>query len=142
MSGTRIAFEATYTSGSGRSQYRYTIVSDQSGNLSVRDIVTPYGLIMDSLTRVPQSVVDDVSTSIAQVESLLEMTSAVNGTLTFVADTSKDVTFSTPMADTNYRVHLSPSGFIPVRISSRLTTGFTVQAGVTFTGTIGYDVFV
>lgn len=142
MSGTRIAFEATYTSGSGRSQYRYTIVSDQSGNLSVRDIVTPYGLIMDSLTRVPQSVVDDVSTSIAQVESLLEMTSAVNGTLTFVAVTSKDVTFSTPMADTNYRVHLSPSGFIPVRISSRLTTGFTVQAGVTFTGTIGYDVFV
>ena len=142
MSGTRIGTEQTYTSGTGQTQYRYTVVADSSGVVSVRDILSPYGLLMDSMTRLPKTVVDDITGSIAQLENLLDMTSVVNGTLTFVADASKDVTFGTAMADTSYRVHLSPSGFIPVRVTNKLTTGFTVQAGVTFTGTIGYDVFV
>lgn len=142
MAGTRIAFEGTYTSGTGTSQYRFTVVVDQNGVVSVRDIRTPFGLIMDSMSRLPQSVVDDITAAMAQVEDLLALTSAVNGTLTFTAETEKSVTFSTPMSGTTYRVLLSPSDFIPARVTSKLTTGFTVQLGVTFTGTVGYDVFV
>lgn len=142
MSGTRIAFEGTYTSGTVPTQYRYTIVSDLSGVLSVRDIMSPYGLIIDSMTRLPQTVVADITTSLAQMETLLAMTTAVNGTLTFVAEAEKSVTFSTAMADTNYRVYFAPSDFIEVRVSAKSTTGFTAQLNVTFTGTVGYDVIV
>jgi hypothetical protein len=94
------------------------------------------------MTSVPQPVITDINTAIAQVETILTMTSAVNGTLTFVAEGSKDVVFSTPMTDTSYRVQLSPSDFIAARISAKSTVGFTVQLNVTFTGTVGYDVFV
>lgn len=142
MAGTRIAFEGTYTSGTGTSQYRFTVVVDLNGIVSVRDIRTPFGLIMDSMSRLPQSVVDDITAAMGQVEDLLALTSAVNGTLTFVAEAEKSVTFSTAMSNTNYRVYLAPSDFITARVTSKLTTGFTVQLGITFTGTVGYDVFV
>lgn len=142
MAGTRIAFEGTYTSGTGTSQYRFTVVVDLNGVVSVRDIHTPFGLIMDSMARLPQSVVDDITAAMGQVEDLLALTSAVNGTLTFVAATEATVTFSTPTSNANYRVYLAPSDFIPARVTSKLTTGFTVQLGVTFTGTVGYDVFL
>ena len=142
MSGTRTAFEATYTSGTAQQRYQYTVIVDQNDVLSVRDIVTPYGLIIDSMTRVPQSVVDDIQASMAQVEDLLSLTSTINGTLTFVAATTSSVTFSTALSSTNYRVHLSPSDFVAVRVTSKLTTGFTVEVSSTFTGTVGYDVFI
>ena len=142
MAATRVQFDATYTSGSGTNLYRFTICVNTAGVVGVRDIRTPYGLLIDSMTSVPQSVVNDINTAIAQVETILTMTSAVNGTLTFVAEGSKDVVFSTPMTDTSYRVQLSPSDFIAARISAKSTVGFTVQLNVTFTGTVGYDVFV
>lgn len=142
MAGTRIAFEGTYTSGTVPQQYRYTIVSDTSGVISVRDMMSPYGLIIDSMTRLPQSVVADITTSITQVETLLTMTSAVNGTLTFVAESEQSVTFATAMADTNYRVYFNPSDFLVARVSAKSTTGFTCQLNITFTGTVGYDVIV
>ena len=142
MAATRVQFDATYTSGSGTNLYRFTITVNVAGVVGVRDIRTPFGLLLDSMTSVPQSVVSDINAAIAQVGTLLAMTSAVNGTLTFVAQGTRDVTFATPMADTNYRVHLTPSDFVPVRVSSKSTVGFTVQVGVTFTGTVGYDVFV
>lgn len=97
---------------------------------------------MDSMTRVPQVVVDDIQGSMAQIEGLLGMTSAVNGTLTFTSETEKSVTFSTPMSSTGYRVYLTPSDFVSVRVTSKLVTGFTAQVSSTFTGTIGYDVFI
>lgn len=142
MAGTLAAFEATYNSGSGTNLYRYTITVNAAGRVSVRDIRTPFGLLIDSMTSVPQSVVNDIQASIGQVGSLVAMTSAINGTLTFVASTSQNVVFATPLSNTNYRVYLSPSDFIPARITNKLTTGFTVQLGVTFTGTVGYDLFV
>lgn len=142
MSGVRLGIEATYSSGTAQQQYRYTIVADQNGVISVRDIQSPYGLILDSMTRVPQPVVNDINASIAQMENLIGMTSAINGNLTFVAETSKNVTFATPMADTNYRVDFSLADFIAVRVTSKTTVGFTVEVNVTYTGVIGYDVFV
>jgi hypothetical protein len=43
---------------------------------------------------------------------------------------------------TGYRVVFSTQDFIPVRVTSKLTTGFTVSVGVLYTGVVGYDVFV
>lgn len=142
MAATRVQFDATYTSGSGTNLYRFTICVNVAGVVGVRDIRTPYGLLIDSMTSVPQSVVTDINAAIAQVETIISMTSAVNGTLTFVAEGSKDVVFATAMSNTNYRVQLSASDFVPVRVTNKMTTGFTIQVGVTFTGTVGYDVFV
>lgn len=142
MAGTRIAFEATYTSGTAQQQYRFTVVVDQNGVTSARDIRSPFGLVMDTMTRLPQTVVDDIQAAMAQVEALLSLTSAINGQLTFAAATSVSVTFSTPMPSTNYRVYLSLPSFVAARVVSKTTTGFTVETSVTFTGVIGYDVFV
>lgn len=142
MSATRIAFEATYTSGTSTSQYRFTVVVDLNGVVSVRDIRSPFGLIADTMTRLPQTVTEDIAAAMNQVEALLSLTSSVNGTLTFASETEKSVTFSTPMSDTNYRVLFSPSDFISARVSAKSTVGFTVQLNVTFTGEVGYDVFV
>ena len=114
MAFTRVSFDATYTSGTGTNLYRFTITVNVAGVIAVRDIRTPYGLLIDSMTSVPEPVVDDINAAIAQVRSLIDMTSAINGTLTF----------------------------IPVRVINKTITGFTIQVGITFTGTVGYDVFV
>jgi hypothetical protein len=97
---------------------------------------------VDSQTPIPQSVLDDIASATTQVRNFVAQTSAVNGQLTFAAETSKTVTYATAMANTTYRVVFSTTDFIPVRVTSKLTTGFTVSVGVTYTGTIGYDVFV
>ena len=142
MAGTLLLSEFTYSSGVSPDVYYYTIVIDQNDLLSVRNIQSPYGLILDSMTSVPESVVADINTSITQVESIMAATSAINGTLVFAAETSKTVTFATTLSSTTYRVQLSSDTFVPLRISGKTTTGFTVQAAATFTGNVGYDVFI
>ncbi len=131
----------TYRSGVAPNYYYFTIALDQNGLVSVRDIQSPQGRIIDSNTSIPQSVTDDIQSAIQQVENFVAQTSAVNGQLTFAGETTKTVTFVTPFAGTSYRVVFSVQDFVPVRVVSKLTTGFTVSVGVTYTGTIGYDVF-
>lgn len=142
MALTRIQSNFTYRSGVSPTFYYFTISLDQFGNVSVKDIESPQGRIVDSQTSIPQSVTDDIQTAIQQVGNFVAQTSAVNGQLSFVAETTKTVTFVTPMVGTGYRVVFSTQDFIPVRVISKLTTGFTVSVGVTYTGTVGYDVFV
>ena len=142
MAATRLLSEFTYRSGSGSNAYQFTVSVDQQELISVRNIQSPTGLIIESTTSLPQSVITDINTAIGQVEDVLALTSPVNGTLTFVAETEKEVTFDTAMANTSYRVQLSLDSFVPFRITNKTVTGFTVQAGVTFTGNVGYDVFV
>lgn len=142
MALDRVVFDFTYRSGSAGTYYYFTISQDQAGRIFLKNIQTPTGRIIDSQTGVPQSVVDDIDTAIQQVEDFVAQTSTVNGTLTFAAQTSQSVTFATPFAGTGYRVHLALADFVPARVVSKTTTGFTVEVGVTYTGTIGYDVFV
>lgn len=66
----------------------------------------------------------------------------MNGQLTFTGESSKPVTFATPFVGTTYRVCFSTTDFVPVRVTNKTTAGFTVEVGVTYTGTVGYDVFV
>lgn len=141
MALTRTLSDFTYRSGSGGVFYYFTIGMDQTGNLSVKDIQTPNGRVVDQFTSIPESVTDDIRTALNQVENLVAQTSAVNGQLVFTGETSKTVTFVTPFVGTSYRVVLSQQDFIPLRITGKTTTGFVVEAGVTYTGTVGFDVF-
>lgn len=142
MALTRAVFDFTYRSGSAGVYYYFTISQDSAGRISLKNIQTPTGRIIDSQTGVPQSVIDDIDAAIQQVEDFVAQTSAVNGTLVFTAQTSQAVSFATPMAGTGYRVHCTLQDFVPWRIVSKTTTGFTVELGVTYTGSVGYDVFV
>lgn len=141
MALNRIKSEFTYQSTSGGLSYYFIVGMDQAGQVSVRDIQSPVGHIVDAFTPIPMSVTDDINAAIIQVRNLMG-SSVVNGNLAFVAETSKSVSFSTPMAGTTYRVTLSIPDFIPVRIINKTINGFTVETGITYTGTIGYDVFV
>lgn len=142
MAATLAQSEFTYTSGVGTQVYRWTVVVPQTGNPGIRNIQGPFGLIIDTFTEVPESVVTDMNTSLQQVGDILASTTAINGTLVFAASTEQSVTFTTPLSGTTYRVHLSTDSFVPLRITNKTTTGFTVQAGAEFTGSVGYDVFV
>jgi hypothetical protein len=141
MAATLLQSEFVYRSGSGNSQYTFTVVSNGQGSLSVRDIQNPYGFIISPYTQVPQSVTNDINAAMQQVGALLA-TSSVNGTLVFASENSKTFTFPTPLASSTYRVQLTADTFVPLRVAGQTTTSFTVQAAATFTGTVGFDVFI
>ena len=142
MAATLAQSEFTYVAGTGLQQYRWTVVVPQTGNPGVRNIQGPNGLIIDSVTELPASIVTDMNNSVAQVEGILASTSAVNGTFVFANETEKSFTFATPQVSTAYRVQLTTDEFISLRISAKTLTGFTVQASAAFSGTVGFDVFV
>jgi len=142
MAATLILAEFTYQSGTSSEAYYFTVVYDQQGNVSVRNIQNAYGLIIDSMTSLPSSVTDDICTATAQVENIMAATSAINGTLAFAAENYKDVVFASALSSTSYRVQVTSDQFVPLRVINKTTTGFTVQAAATFTGNVGYDVFI
>lgn len=142
MAFQRSVFDFTYRSGVSGAYWYFTISMDQSGSLSVKNIQSPQGRIIDSQTSIPQSVTDEIQSAINQVGNFVAQTSASNGQLVFSGNTSRAVSFVTPFTDTNYRVVFSTQDFIPVRVTNKTTSGFTVDVGVTYTGVVGYDVFV
>jgi hypothetical protein len=142
MSASLVQSEFIYRSGVSPSVYTFTIVSDQLGNISVRNIQDPYGFVLSPYTQIPQSVTNDISTAMGQVEDILSLTSVVNGNLAFSSETEKNVVFPQAFSTTNYRVQVTSDVFAPFRITNKTTLGFTIQAGATITGTVGYDVFV
>jgi len=139
---TLVQSEFVYTSGLPPSLYQFTIVSNQVGVILVRDIQDPYGFVISPYTQIPQSVTNDISAAMGQVETLLALTSAVNGTITFAADVSKAVVFVTPFPNTDYRVHVTSDVFAPFRIVNKTVAGFTISAGAAISGEVGYDVLV
>lgn len=139
---TLVQSEFVYRSGTSPNLYTFTIVSDSQGSISVRDIQDPYGFILSPYTQIPQSVAADINSAMAQVETILALTSAVNGTLAFSSETEKSVTFAEAFADTSYRVQITSDVFAPFRITNKTILGFTVQVGSTITGNVGYDVFI
>ena len=141
MAASLAQAEFTYRSGTSPDIYVFTIVSDSQGTISVRDIQDPYGFVLSPYTQIPQSVTTDISSAMNTVETILALTSSVNGSLVFAAETSKSVTFSEAFGDTNYRVQVTGDIFAPFRVTNKTTVGFTIQAGATVTGTVGYDVF-
>lgn len=142
MALIREVSDFTYRSGESSTGYYYFTISVNTTGVHVRNIQTPTGSITDSITGLPQSVIEDIQTALAQVEDIVSLTSSINGSLIFAAETSQAFVFTTALSDTSYRVVLSVGDFVPVRVTNKLTTGFTVEVGVTYTGTIGFDVFI
>jgi len=120
----------------------FTIIVNQDGTCGVRDIKSPNGLLCDSMLQVPGEVLDEINAAKAEVENILAQSSAVNGTLTFTAETSQSVVFATPFANTSYRVYVTLEDFIDYRITNKTMTGFDIELNVTYTGTVQFDVFV
>jgi hypothetical protein len=133
--------EFSYSSTYGTDTYSFTIVYLSGDQVSVRNITTPYGLIQDQFSSLPSSIISDIKTATTQVLDTMS-SSAINGTATFTAETSKAITFATPLDDTTYRVVFSVEDFVPVKVTSKTISGFTIEVGITYTGSIGYDVFI
>jgi len=144
MAATLVQTNFYYQSTQGAQVYHFTLVLDQSGNLSVSEIATPTGLTLceSSSSVVPTEVLDDIQTAIGQVRDLMAQTSAVNGQLSYTNETSQSFTFTTNFSNTNYRVATSVSDFVQTRITTKTVSGFTVETSTPYTGTIGFDVFV
>ena len=133
--------EFTYSSTYGSSIYYFTIVYISGDQISVRNITTPFGLIQDPYSSLPSNVISDIKTATKQVLDTMS-SSAINGTATFTAETSKVITFATPLDDTTYRVVFSVEDFVSVKVISKTINGFTIEVGITYTGSVGYDVFI
>lgn len=227
MALSRVQTVLTYKSSRGGQEYVWDIVINEQSASSVRNIRGPRGLITDSMTGVPEEVLQDMydsvdlaqllttessvtsgtetfngqaSRTVAVAPGLLNNTdyrvqvttpdgtpmrvenktitsfllvapstygavgdekdvdwailvstsaaSALGGTLTFAQadNSSKTVTFTSALPTATYRVLLEPSGFFPVRVTSKTKTGFTVALGIELqpaeTVDVGYDVVV
>lgn len=142
MALSRIQSSFSYKSSSGGQSYYFTVLVNESGLITVGNIQSSAGAVCDSTTSVPQTVLDDIQTAIGQVETLMSLTSAVNGTATFVAVAFVDIVFATAMSTTSYRVTYSKEDFIQIRTANKTVNGFRIEVGSTYSGDIGWDVFV
>ena len=147
MSFSRVEVTMTYKaiSNSG-GEYFFTVTMDEDSNLFVKKLRTPQGYVANEFYQtqtyaLPSEIHDYIQTALGQLEDILA-TSSANGIATFTDQTSVDVTFDTAMNNTEYRVMLSLEDFISARITNKSTAGFTIEVGITYTGTIGYDVMV
>jgi hypothetical protein len=122
--------------------WMFTVVVNQDGTIGIRNIKSMHGGICDSLTQIPQEILDEINAARADVENIVAQSSAVNGTLTFAAQTEQSIVFATPFANTAYRVYVTLQDFIDYRITNKTTVGFDIELNVTYSGTVQYDVFV
>lgn len=132
------------TSGTacGYGFWEYSIVVNQDGSLGVQNIKSPKNPLCNSGLQIPSSVLSCIEESKEQVENILAVTSAINGTLNFVNQTAQSIVFATPIPNPNYRVHVTLDDFISYRIRNQTNNGFDIELNVTYTGEVGYDVFV
>ena len=142
MSLTRYTTESTYISTTALGdQYSFTVVQDVSGVVSVKNIVTPTGSMTDAYVTLPQEVTDDITTAMGELEDLMASSSS-SGTLVFDSESSKEIIFETAMNTATYRVYVSMGDFVPYKITNQTIAGFTLKLGATYSGSVGYDVFV
>lgn len=143
MSLVRMQSEMQYKSTTDNGLvYYFTVIQDIAGTYLVRNIRTPNGHLVDALGEIPKSVTDDIATAMAEMETLMAASGAVNGTVDFDNETSKAVEFDTAMGSDTYRVVFSQEDFIAIRITNKTAAGFTIELGSTYTGSVGFDVFV
>lgn len=142
MSSQRVRSEFIYKSVTSTAEtYYFTVSVDTEGNLSIRNIQNPAGLIVDSMSALPQEVITDISDAFAVVRDLLSINSRINGEITFTAQTSVTVDLPEAMANTNYMILLDCADFVLFRVTAKTTTTFVVGSSTTYTGTLRYSLF-
>ena len=140
LSRTQAVF--TYSSASGGQSYYFDVVVDAQGLLSVRNLRSPLGLIQDTLTSLPDSVVSDISDAKGIVTQQLSETTADSGQIVFAGDTVKDVAIAGGILNnTNYRVvYTTPDGTV-LRTENKTITGFQAVAATAY-GTVPVPITV
>jgi hypothetical protein len=148
MALTRVQSEFTYSSSSGGQAYLFEVVVDSQGLTSVRNIRSPYGLIQDSNTQLPQVVLEDIQAALEIVSVLQTETEVDSGNVVFSGQNTQPVVVpGGVLNNTNYRVvFTTPDGTV-LEAQSKTTTGFDVVASTVYgapadTKTVGYSVLV
>jgi hypothetical protein len=142
MSFYRVQSEFTYRSVTDAGQsYYFDIAILQNGQVEVRNIVGPYGPLTGA-QGLPYPVNNDIQLAIAQSQATVVSTSTYSGQATFTAATSQTINFDTPLGSASYRVLLDVPDFIAARVRLKSTTGFVIETSVTYTGVIGFEVFI
>lgn len=121
--------------------YYFDIIVGINGQVTVDDIIGPFGPVSGT-GGIPLSVNNDIQLAISQAQATVLSTSTFNGQATFVATNSLTINFDTPLATANYRVLLDVPDFIAARVRLKSTTGFVLETSVTYSGVIGFDVFI
>ena len=129
MALSRTQSVITYASASGGQSYYFDVVVDAQGLVSVRNIRGPKGLITDSITSVPTSVMDDITEAKYTTTQLLHETQVVSGNIVFAGVASMAVVIAPGVLNNaNYRVvYTTPDGTI-LRTTGKTATGFTAEA--------------
>lgn len=137
MALSRVQSAFTYQSSSGGETWLYDIVYDQQSLVFVRNIRGPRGLVTDTYTGVPQTVIDDIQEALVQVAVITSTSSAASGTETFDGQTTRMVSIpGGTLNNTNYMVALtSPDGTL-LRVENKTTTCFDIVASTTY-GAVG-----
>lgn len=148
MALARAVFSSTYSSSSGGVTYYFDMVVDQNGNVAVRNIRGPRGLINDPMTEIPQSVLDDINSARAVVTQAQTTTQVLSGNLTFTGQTYQDVVIAGGVLNnTNYRVVFTTTDGVVVFAENKTTTGFRASVAAAYgtvldPKTVGYVVLV
>lgn len=148
MPSVRLQTVSTYKTSQGGQDWLYDVVIDTNGLASVRNFRGPNGLIADSMTGVPQTIMLDAQEAILAASLILQEVIADQGTISFAGVATMDVVVANnALNNTNYRVVYTSPDAVIIRTSGKLTTGFTAELGAVY-GTInvpkivGYVVLV
>lgn len=143
MQSFRVQSEFVYRVITATEQtYSFTVVVGIGGGVGYRNLIGPQGPIQDPNQILPEEVNTAIQQAIQQVRDIMTATSALSGQAVFDNQTSVEILFDTPMSSTSYRVHLDAPDFVSTRVKYKATTGFIIDVGVTYTGTVGFDVFL
>lgn len=129
----------TYIVPTTRGTFSFTVSSFFNGDIIVSDIKR------ESISwsgAYPKEVQDSISTAIQKLETIMSNVTTLNGSIEIVNNSEGQVIFDTPLQNTNYRVVFTIDDFVPVRVKTRNTTGFVFELGVSFTGTVRYDILI
>ncbi len=129
----------TYLVPTTRGKYVFTVSSLFNGDIIVSDIKR------NSISwsgAYPKEVQTAISSAIQRIEDLMSNVSSLNGSVELVASSEGQVLFGTPLSNNQYRVIFTVDDFVPVRVKTRNTTGFTFEVGIEFTGKIKYDILI
>lgn len=148
MALTRQQTVMTYASASGSQTYLFDVVVDAQGLISVRNIRSPLGLIIDSLTSIPDSVLADMNDAKGITSVRMSESTADSGTIVFTGESSKAVAIASGVLNnTNYRVAYTTSDGMIIRTTDQTITGFTADVGAAYGSvavpkTVSYTVLV
>jgi len=133
------ATSLTYLVPTGFGKYQFTVTSNQFGDITVNNITRDSVAFFGSYPLPVQQAIND---AISRLENIVAGVSTLNGSVLLANQSEGSIVFGSPLPNTNYRVVFSIDDFIPVRVKSRTTTGFTFELATAYTGTLRYDILV